>query len=98
MERSRNKGDQISIEQESEQIVTAMTGDLQSYFYFVVTGTGADTIVQKFKSVHTVGNGEGIREYLTFRVHDETVMFVLLDIDTDVNHIDISEKRIIDAT
>ena len=68
-----------------------------SHFYFVITGTGADTIEQKLKSVHAVGDGEGIREYLTFQVHDETVTLVFRDADTDANHNDTSEKRIIDV-
>lgn len=54
-------------------------------------------MVQVFKTIEIVLDGEHIIQNLTFGVDDEAVMLVLCKVDSDIDHTDTSNRKIFNA-
>ena len=63
-----------------------VTGSLKAYFYFCqIRGQRPDLLIELVESLKRILNGEWREQYLPVGAENTAVMFILSDIDTNVD-------------
>ena len=87
MQRVDNKAGKAVIKERMQEIEWVVTGSLKSYFYVgQITGQRTDLLIELIEALPIVWKGKRREQDLTIRTKDAAVMFVLGDINTDIDH------------
>ena len=98
MERIQDIGGETFIQQESEEIVTVMTGGFEPYFHFAqILCYRAKHLIKLIEADLVIGYRENVAKDMPFGIHDKAVMLVLGNVDTDTDHLRYLRQKDFDA-
>ena len=87
MKRVNDIGGQTFVKEESEDVVAVMPGGFKSYFYFAqIRCFRLERLEKQVEAVQVILNREHILEHFSVRVYDVTVVLVLGNVNTNVDH------------
>ena len=87
MKRVDDTGGKTFVQEKSQDVVAVMPGGFKSYFYFAqIRRCALEFFKKKVETIQIIRDREHIPEHFSVRVYDVTVVLVLGDINTNVDH------------